>query len=351
MVSYVEIQSWDGDNRAGKTRIPVADVGLPTGYAAKVQAIIDALTANGVSNELIPDPLCIYGYRVLIDQAPRTTTPPTICDVRNTWEFIGKPVLAANGTKKWKFQTSGRFPSAGNVAAGTHGFLVDTANPAFGALVIALNSAAGVDMKTPYNLTASSSLIGGRALTSKRKGVATEPGLLPGQTGTISGIDLLFMDYARRKAIAQFPVASVALPSGYATKVQAIADALEDTANAGTALVVPDSIKKTRVVIETIISTTTPTGGDIGDVWKVLAQDNSVPENQFTFTLPCRNDDYSVTNPTDGTQVDPANQGWIDFLTALAAAGVDLKDPKVWANSATPQTAFAMTTSRKLVTS
>lgn len=349
MTSFLEIESWDGDSRTAKSRIPVADVALPAGYAAKATAIITALTNTAGGNQMLPDVNNVYGYRVVIDQAPRVTTPPTVCDVRNTWEFLGKPVLAANGTKTFKFQVSGRYIDAGNVAPGSRGFLVNDANVAFQTLQTALLSS-GVDMKTPYNLTASAALVGGRALTSKRKTVAGEGGLLPGQTGAISYIDLLFRDFAGRTAVASFPVAPVALPAGYGAKITAVCDALEDTAAAGTALVVPGSIKKTRVIIESALGATLPVSGDIGDVWQVQAADLTLPANVFRFALPCRNTDYSLTSvSSDGKQIDTSNPGWLALVTALnAAAGVDLRDPKVWANASAPTTAFALTSSRKI---
>lgn len=347
MPSYIDIESWDGDNRRAHSVFPVADVALPTGYAAKVQAVVDALTANGVDNEIIANADCIYGYRVRFQNADNTDTPPIICDLRNTWEFLGKPISAADGTQVFRFQVSGRALDSGNIAQGSRGFLVNDANVAYQTLQTALLSG-GVDMKTPYNITASAQLVGGRALTAKRKAGAQKGGALPGQTGAITFIDLLFRDYENRTGVASFPVANQALPTGYGAKVDAIVNALEDTATAGTPLVVPGSILRWTVNVETILSTTRPTGGDIRDTWEVpLVTDAG--DYCGKFSLPCRNTDYSLTSESsDGKQIDTSNQGWIDFLAAMADAGVDLRNPKIWANDATPQTAFAKTTRRQI---
>jgi hypothetical protein len=235
--------------------------------------------------------------------------------------------------------------------AGSKGYLINQATPAYVALVTAL-AAAGVDVKVNYPAFPSASLVGAGARTSKRRTTAEAGGVTVGQSTAISHLDLLTRDANGRKAVTRIPVSAVALPAGYQAKIDAVVDAITDAALAGVSLLTtPEMIWYTRVVIEqTVLSSNLPAAGDKSVAWRfqALPTAGSGYVKPFSFALPCRNvQDTDTTEVSKGKVIDTENSHFQSLITALGATGVDMVTPYQTDIRGELKTAYAIGTSRK----
>jgi len=349
MASTLDITTWDGDARQSVSRFPVADIALPTGTAAKVDDLVSALTtASGSGVPLLQEAANLWQVNFITQQALVTDTLPTTVDNRNVWEWLFVPTVPADGTKIWKVRMGSRQPDSGNLLAGSKGWKVDPANPPFPALQLAL-SATGVNVKTPYNIAASSLLADAYALVSTRRTNPKTGGILPGQTGAVTFLEIVTQDGATppNYAYTRIPITALALPTGYGAKITAVVDALVDTADAGTPLVRPNGVLKTAVKINAFQNAgAMPTVGVVENKWIVQATGDDYDTNPkiFSYSIGCRNPDYPLTSG-QSNQIDTSNQNWIDFVAAIDAFS-PLTDFNYDA-AATIETAFAEEQKRK----
>jgi hypothetical protein len=140
MSSFVEVMLQDGDGRHGRMIIPVADVALPTGYQAK----LDALTAlfGGATTEFLTSANVRY-TRVIIESSVYDTVPTIASDIRNTWRVRA----SAAGYAPFYWQLPGRLTIPEMTTEESKGVLIDQSIPAFDALVAALAASTGLGMK------------------------------------------------------------------------------------------------------------------------------------------------------------------------------------------------------------
>lgn len=140
MATFVEVMLQDGDNRHGRMIIPVADVALPSGYQAK----LDALTAlfGGATTAFLTSANVRF-TRVIIESSVFETLPTGQSDIRNTWRVRA----SAPGFDPFYWQLPGRLTLPAMTSEESKGVLIDQSLPAFDALVAALASSTGLGMK------------------------------------------------------------------------------------------------------------------------------------------------------------------------------------------------------------
>jgi len=156
-----------------------------------------------------------------------------------------------------------------------------------------------------------------------------------------SRLQIVLQDSDNRKGVFDIPVADVALPAGYQTKIDAVTALLGGTT---TNFLTSSTVFKSRVIIESAENNVLPASSDIRNTWKISAV--APAEDEFTFSLPGRLTLGALTTEVSkGALLDTALAVWTNFLAALAAAGVDLQSPL--AASAVPLGARALTTRRE----
>lgn len=161
MASYLKIALQDGDGRIGYTRIPVADVDLPVGYATLVGDVLAVF--GGTTNAFLTQATVkSWAIEIVTDV---NAALPAAGDIRNGWK-VGAFAALTPGADPFTFQVPGRNTNPVLTLASSKNVLIDPSQPAWTAFVAAL-APAGVDLVDPDN-DDSAALTGAKAIVTQR---------------------------------------------------------------------------------------------------------------------------------------------------------------------------------------
>jgi len=164
VVSFVRVVFKDFYNRTAILEFPITAQALPTGYGAKITAVIDALIATGGGTKLVMDANQIVNWQVVIDGDAVSTPLDNTTTLSPSWivEYQDDDETLKSNT----FQIPGRNVAGVMTTVASKGKLLDTASPSWTAFQIACYAFPIVSGRD-YTLTAT--LLGATTTVKKRK--------------------------------------------------------------------------------------------------------------------------------------------------------------------------------------